>query len=90
MLRLPPMDATRDHEDEPATLILLAEKVMQQAIKPGNVAYCPTMDLIALATADEQVHIYRLNGQKVLSLSNKKPGFTIDQIRWKPNGKDVQ
>ena len=64
----------------------LAEKVVQPAINPTHVAYCPTMDLVALATIDEQVQVYRLNGQKVFGIVNKQTSGQIDQIKWKPNG----
>ena len=64
----------------------LAEKVIQPAINPTHVAYCPTMDLIALATIDEQVQVYRLNGQKVFGIVNKQTSGQIDQLKWKPNG----
>ena len=64
----------------------LAEKVVQPAINPAHVAYCPTMDLVALATIDEQVQVYRLNGQKVFGIVNKQTSGQIDQLKWKPNG----
>ena len=64
----------------------LAEKVVQPAINPAHVAYCPTMDLVALATIDEQVQVYRLNGQKVFGILNKQAPAQVDQIKWKPNG----
>lgn len=64
----------------------LAEKVVQPAINPTHVAYCPTMDLVALATVDEQVQVYRLNGQKVFGILNKQTSGQIDQMKWKPNG----
>lgn len=80
------MDDDNELNDEPSVLNMLAEKVMHQPIKLENVAYCPTMDLIALATADEQVHVYRLNGQRVFGVSNKKNGCRITRLQWKPDG----
>ena len=65
----------------------LAEKLVQPAINPAHVAYCPTMDLIALATIDELVQVYRLNGEKVFEVQSKQPAVKVDQIKWKPNGK---
>lgn len=64
----------------------LAEKVVQPAINSAHVAYCPTMDLVALATIDEQVQVYRLNGQKVFGIVSKQTSGQIDQLKWKPNG----
>ena len=67
-------------------LNMLAEKVVQPAINSDHVAYCPTMDLIALATVDEKVQVYRLNGQRVFGVVSKHPATKVNQIRWKPNG----
>ena len=64
----------------------LAEKVVQPAVKPDHLAYCPTMDLIALVTTDEQIHIFRLNGQKVYRVQNRLPSNKINRIKWKANG----
>ncbi len=74
-------------EPESVTLNLLAEKVVHPAIKPEYMAYCPTMDLIALATTDEQVHVHRLNGQKIFGATTKQSLVKINSLRWKPNGK---
>lgn len=70
-----------------SALNLLAEKVVQPAINPKHLAYCPTMDLIAFATVDEQVHVHRLNGQKVFGVSGKQSIGRVKSIKWKPNGK---
>ena len=67
-------------------LNVLGEKSLPQAIKDGLLAYCPTMDLIALATADEQVHVFRINGQRVFGVSNRNSERKITQLQWKPNG----
>lgn len=65
---------------------LLAEKTLQQSALPEHLAYCPTMDLIALATNEDRVYVYRLNGQRVVGLSNKSIGVKVKKLRWKPNG----
>ena len=75
--------------DNGPSLSTLAEKVMPVVINPEHVAYCPTMDLVALATVDEQVHVFRLNGQRVFGIVNKDPASKVNQIRWKPNGQRV-
>lgn len=66
--------------------VMLAEKVEYPAVNPDHLAYCPTMDLIALATVNEQVHVNRLNGQRVFSVFSKPPGAQVRQLKWKPNG----
>ena len=64
----------------------LAEKAIQQPVQDELLAYCPTMDLIALATSEERVYVYRLNGQRVLGLGNKNEKLAVQRLRWKPNG----
>jgi len=80
------MDGDKELNDEPSVLNMLAEKILHQPIKLDSLAYCPTMDLIALATVDEQVHVYRLNGQQVFGVSNKKNERSVAGLQWKPDG----
>ncbi|KAL6720420.1 hypothetical protein ACLMJK_002342 [Lecanora helva] len=65
---------------------MLAEKVVQPAIDPEHLEYCPTMDLIAVATVDGQIHVYRMNGQRVFGSQNKQSTPKVYRMRWKPNG----
>ena len=65
---------------------LLVEKLVQPAVNPRHLAYCPTMDLIALASIDDQISVYRLNGQRVFGITNKQSASKVNQITWKPNG----
>ena len=65
---------------------ILGEKTLHQAADPTLVAYCPSMDLIALVTTDEQVFIYRLNGQRVYGAAQKAGKLRVESIKWKPNG----
>ncbi|KAL9064521.1 MAG: hypothetical protein Q9161_008828 [Pseudevernia consocians] len=67
----------------------LAEKLVQPAINPRHLAYCPTMDLIALASIDECIHVYRLNGQKVFGIAKRQSANKVNQIKWKPNGQSL-
>lgn len=70
-----------------AMLNMLAEKLVQPAVNSRHLAYCPTMDMIALATVDEKVHVFRLNGQKIFSVSAKQSTAKVNYVKWKPNGK---
>ena len=79
-------ESKSEDEDGDAMLNMLTEKVMPQAIKSNLVAYCPTMDLLALVTVNEQMHVFRLNGQRVFGVSSKKDKCKIIQLQWKPNG----
>ncbi|KAI9831026.1 MAG: hypothetical protein M1819_005264 [Sarea resinae] len=72
--------------EEPAMLNVLSEKAVSQPIIPELLAYCPTMDLLAVATRDDQLNVYRLNGQRVFGATSKTPNVKINQVRWKPSG----
>lgn len=67
-------------------LLEVAEKVLAQAIKPGLLAYCPTMDLVAVGTQDEQVSVFRLNGQRVFGVGPHTNDSKAIRLMWKPNG----
>lgn len=73
-------------DEESIQLLQLAEKVLNHPIKDGLIAYCPSMDLLAVVTTDEQAHIHRLNGQKVVSVPPRRGCSPVD-LCWKPNGK---
>lgn len=67
-------------------LEVLSEKSLHQAADPNLVTYCPSMDLVALGTTDQQVQIFRLNGQRVYVSSQKNNDLKVESISWKPNG----
>ncbi|KAK0124380.1 hypothetical protein ONS95_009343 [Cadophora gregata] len=70
----------------PTDLQILSEKTLHHAADPGLITYCPSMDLLALVTTDQQVFIYRLNGQRVYGAVQKTDKLKVESIRWKPNG----
>lgn len=67
-------------------LQVLSEKTLHHAVDPNLIAYCPSMDLVALVTTDQQVFIYRMNGQRVYGASQKAGDLKVESIQWKPNG----
>ncbi len=71
---------------ELSKLQILSEKTLHQAVHPGLITYCPSMDLVALVTTDQQVFIYRLNGQRVYGATQKAGKLGVESISWKPNG----
>lgn len=94
----PDDDATDSLQDEgedaevsgPVHLASVSEKHLPAKCKAGLLTYCPTMDLVALATEDEQVHVFRLNGQKVFGgLARGGDGLKVKALRWKGNGKTL-
>lgn len=71
---------------EQSDLILLGEKTLPQTADVAILAYCPSMDLVAIGSTDQQVLIYRLNGQRVYGATQKTGTLMVETIRWKPNG----
>lgn len=71
-----------------AASYLLSEKQMAQPVNPQLLAPCPSMELTAVGTRDEQVLCFRRNGHKVLSATQRKAS-RIQRIGWKPNGAPV-
>lgn len=74
-------------------LSLVAEKILPAKCKAGSLAYCPTMDLIALVTEDEVLHVFRLNGQRVFGghlggdpYTDQDGHLEIRGLTWKNNG----
>ncbi|KAI9373101.1 anaphase-promoting complex, cyclosome, subunit 4-domain-containing protein [Aspergillus egyptiacus] len=72
----------------------VGEKSLPAKCKAEMLTYCPTMDLIALVTEDEELRVFRINGQKVFGGSFKGDPYLdeddgsgeIQVLRWKRNG----
>jgi anaphase-promoting complex subunit 4 len=67
-------------------LKLIGEKALHNGANPLLVAYCPSMELLALGSSDQQVSLYRLNGQRVYNVAQKGTSLAVNRICWKPNG----
>lgn len=80
------MTTSIDEMATPSDFQILSEKTLHHTADPALVTYCPTMDLVALVTTDQQVLIYRLNGQRVYGAAQKAGKLQVASIRWKPNG----
>jgi anaphase-promoting complex subunit 4 len=70
-------------------LLQQAEKILLHPIHPHLIAYCPTMDLIALVTDEENLDVYRINGQRAFGLKKKSEDVTVDALQWEFNGKSL-
>jgi hypothetical protein len=70
-------------------LLQQAEKILLHPIHPHLISYCPTMDLIALVTSEENLDVYRINGQRAFGLKRKSEDVTVDALQWEFNGKSV-
>lgn len=70
-------------------LLQQAEKILLHPIHPHLIAYCPTMDLIAVVTTEENLDVYRINGQRAFGLKRKSEDVVVDTIKWEFNGKSI-
>lgn len=70
-------------------LLQQAEKILLHPIHQQLIAYCPTMDLIALVTDEENLDVYRINGQRAFGLKRKSEDVTVDALQWEFNGKSI-
>lgn len=60
----------------------LADKGLTADVKIAT--WCPTMDLLALSTADGQLCLHRLNWQRLWAVSPESP---VTSLCWRPDGK---
>lgn len=74
-------------EQERARLILKVDKTLPTPVNPKQLAYCPSMNLLALATADEQIDVYRAKGQRVFGVTRDESAGKVTSMQWKPDGK---
>lgn len=80
--------------EEGPQLTPVGEKSLPAKCKFGSLAYCPSMDLIALATEDDELRVFRLNGQRVFGgsfggdpyLGEDEEDGEIRALVWKGNG----
>lgn len=80
--------------EEGTQLTPVGEKTLPAKCKAQAMAYCPTMDLIAVATEDEELRVFRLNGQRVFGgsfggdpyLGEDEEDGEIRGMAWKGNG----
>lgn len=61
------------------------EKHLSQEVK--LMLWNPKMDLIALAFANADIHLYRMSWQKVWTLNAPHQGLSITAMSWRPDGK---
>src|SRR3954463_6803997 len=80
--------ATSDSSDR-RQLLQQAEKILLHPIYPHLISYCPTMDLIAVVTDEENLDVYRINGQRAFGLKRKNDDVTVDALQWEFNGKNI-
>ncbi|KAH8731637.1 anaphase-promoting complex, cyclosome, subunit 4-domain-containing protein [Phaeosphaeriaceae sp. PMI808] len=47
------------------------------------------MDLIAVVTDEENLDVYRINGQRAFGLKRKSEDVSVDALQWEFNGKSI-
>lgn len=70
-------------------LLQQAEKILLHPIHPHLISYCPTMDLIAVVTDEENLDVYRINGQRAFGLKRKDDDLSVIALQWEFNGKSI-
>jgi hypothetical protein len=63
------------------------EKHITQEVK--LMLWNPKMDLIALAFTNADIHLYRMNWQKVWTMNSPIQNLTITSMAWRPDGKGI-
>jgi anaphase-promoting complex subunit 4 len=74
---------------KPRQLLQQSEKILLHPIHPHLITYCPSMDLVAIVTDEENLDVYRINGQRAFGLKRKSEDVTVDAIQWEFNGKSI-
>ena len=71
----------------PRQLPLFASKNPSTPVNADLSVFCSPHDLIAIVTAENDVVIYRLNGQVAFTVKCKDPDeVTVSAVEWKPDG----
>ena len=79
-----------------AILNVVGERFLPSKCRPSTLSYCPTMDLVAVVTAqdlpgdggrtEEKLSVWRLNGQQVFGW-DAPSGIGIPFVKWKTDGR---
>ena len=66
------------------------EKTLPNAARPGLAAWSPKLDLLCFVTSNENVLLYRMNGQRVWGIAQRKDKSghegTVERLQWRPDG----
>ncbi|KAF2124778.1 hypothetical protein P153DRAFT_350031, partial [Dothidotthia symphoricarpi CBS 119687] len=70
-------------------LLQQAEKILLHPVHANLISYCPTMDLVAVVTDEENLDVYRINGQRAFGVKRKSEDVAVDAMQWEENGKRI-
>ncbi|KAI7217484.1 hypothetical protein KC333_g4182 [Hortaea werneckii] len=77
-------------EEDFLSLPILSEKHFQAGAAPANVkdlvAYCDAHDLVAIATENHDVVVYRINGQPAFTIKRHNGDAEVTALKWKWDG----
>lgn len=69
---------------------ILYQKALPFPARHGLAAWSPQLDLIALVTSNENVLLYRMNGQRVWGFAHRRdklgPDTRVERLQWRPDG----
>lgn len=69
---------------------ILYQKTLPFPARHGLAAWSPQLDLIALVTSNENVLLYRMNGQRVWGFAHRRDRMGIEtrveRLQWRPDG----
>lgn len=80
----PPPEVPLESNQLQRSFTILLDKHLSQNIIDAQ--WCPTMDLVAVLVEDGQLHLHRLNWQR---LWNYVPESPIKAFTWRPDGKQL-
>lgn len=69
------------------------EKTLPNPSRPGLAAWSPKHDLLCFVTTNENVLLYRMNGQRVWGVAQRKDKSgqegKIERLQWRPDGRYI-
>ncbi|KAA8900335.1 anaphase-promoting complex, cyclosome, subunit 4-domain-containing protein [Sphaerosporella brunnea] len=81
-------DASDGTRRRPAGFRILYQKTLPFAACRGIGAWSPQLDLIAHVTQNDNVLLYRMNGQRVWGIAHKTgDDIKVQTLQWRPDGK---
>lgn len=80
-------DAFSEVISPPQGFRMLYHKMLPPPARPGLAAWSPQLDLFAVVTNNDNVLLFRMNGQRVWGVAhNLGDGVHGTVLRWRPDG----
>lgn len=79
------------HVSSPQGFQIQFEKTLPNPARPELAAWSPKHDLLCFVTTNENVLLYRMNGQRVWGIAQRKEKAghegRVERLQWRPDGK---